>query len=110
MITESKFMGGAAVQTLNGSTKTINPAIGRVHRIDIGSGIAAIKFPDATKLRLGAPILVIINATGQPVDMQYNGGTLFGVLATGYAAILGLVSNSSVDGSWSYQTRAWSSS
>lgn len=103
MISHTEFLGGAKYVSIGGSNRSIHPNEARLYTVVSTGG--AIRLPDATKLRTGFPVFLVINAGAVALPLQKSDGSAAVTpdVPAGQACFVGLLSNATSAGEWSTQ-------
>lgn len=110
MMSERTYRGDSAHAAFDGSPRVAHPLRARVWSFSAGSGTSFIRLPDARTCRRGAVQLVLINQAGASVQVRDAGDNTLITLSSTQGCIVGLLDNSTVNGSWRFLTRTYSAS
>lgn len=77
----------------------------RVKTISCSVGSKKVKLPDATKMRTGGPHFIIINIGTITFSIADNGGTVLVSVPASQTAVVSLIDNGTVNGSWTVNGR-----
>lgn len=107
MISQEQHHGGWREVSIS-QPLIVDPEVDRCYGITPTIPGTEVRLPDARRYRPGAPLIAVFNRGPHSIAIKDYGGTgTIGTVASGDLVEIGLIDNSSEDGSWFVQANAF---